>query len=109
MKDVLEKLGIGLNISPFMKGRQQLPSEEIKVGRKIASLRIHVKRAIRRIKTYQILTSTIPLSMAHLSNQIVFVLSRPALTPQKHHRKLMLTSTLESYPILKMNSQVMTD
>lgn len=30
VKDMLEKLGIGLNISPFMEGRQQLPSEELK-------------------------------------------------------------------------------
>ena len=63
MKDMLEKLGIGLNIPPFMEGRQQLPAEEIEAGRKIASLRIHVERTIGRIKTYRILTSTTPLSM----------------------------------------------
>jgi len=32
VKDMLEKLGIGLNIPPFMEGRQQLPSEEIEDG-----------------------------------------------------------------------------
>ena len=87
VKDMLEKFGIGLNIPPFMEGRQQLPSEEIEAGRKIASLRIHVERAIGRIKTYRILTSTIPLSMAHLSNQIVCICAflsnfHPALVPQ---------------------------
>ena len=70
-----------------MEGRQQLPSEEIEAGRKIASLTIHVERAIGWIKTYQILTSTIPLSMAHLSNQIVCICAflsnfHPALAPQ---------------------------
>ena len=87
VKDMLEKLAITLNIPPFMEGRQQLPSEEIEAGRKIASLRIHIERAIGRIKTYRILTSTIPLSMARLSNQIVCICAflsnfHPALVPQ---------------------------
>lgn len=63
---MLETLGIDLNIPPFLDGRQQLPYEEIEAGRTIASLRIHVERAIGRIKTYKILKSTIPLSMARL-------------------------------------------
>jgi hypothetical protein len=66
VKDMLETLGIDLNIPPFLDGRQQLPYEEIEAGRTIASLRIHVERAIGRIKTYKILKSTIPLSMARL-------------------------------------------
>ena len=70
-----------------MECRQQLPSEDIEAGRKIASLRIHVERAIGRIKTYRILTSTIPLSMARLRNQIVCICAflsnfHPALVPQ---------------------------
>lgn len=50
IKDQLEPLNIKLNIPPFMEGPKQLPPEEVKSGRKIASLRIHVERAIRRIK-----------------------------------------------------------
>ena len=87
VKDMLEMLGIDLNIPPFLDGRQQLPYEVIEAGRKIASLRIHVERAIGRIKTYKILKSTIPLSMACLSNQIVCICAflsnfHPALVPQ---------------------------
>ena len=96
MKDMLEKLGIDLNMPPFLDGRQQLPYEEIEAGRKIASLRIHVERAIGRIKTYKILKSTIPLSMARLSNQIECICAflsnfHPALVPQppKCHLKQM--------------------
>ena len=33
VKDMLEKFGIGLNIPPFMEGRQQLLSEEVKAER----------------------------------------------------------------------------
>ena len=87
VKDMLNEMGIDLNIPPFMQGRQQLPPDEIDTGRKIASLRIHVERAIGRIKNYRILISTIPLSMARLSNQIVCICAflsnfLPALVPQ---------------------------
>ena len=42
IRDQLSTLGITLNIPPFMEGRSQLPANEVKRGRKIASLRIHV-------------------------------------------------------------------
>ena len=87
VKDMLGELGVGLNIPPFMEGRQQLPSEEVEAGRKIASLRIHVEQAIGRIKTFRILKESIPISMARLINQIVCVCAflsnfHPALVPQ---------------------------
>ena len=68
---MLKELNIELNIPPFLDGRSQLPAQEIQSGRKIASLRIHVERAIGRIKTYSILKGIIPLSMARIINQIV--------------------------------------
>ena len=46
IKDILKELNIDLNIPPFMEGRRQLPANEIDEGRRIASLRIHVERAI---------------------------------------------------------------
>ena len=52
IRDILKELNIELNIPPFVQGRQQLPHEEIQEGRKIASLWIHVERAIGRIKQY---------------------------------------------------------
>ena len=73
IKDMLKKLKIDLNIPPFLDGQQQLLSEQVQQGRKIASLRVHVEHAIGRIKTYSILKGPIPLSMACLTNQIVFV------------------------------------
>ena len=73
VKDMLERIGVELNIPPFMEGREQLPAKEIQEGRNIASLRIHVERAIGRIKTYTILKQTLPLSLARISNQVVCV------------------------------------
>ena len=69
VKEMLKELNIELNISPFLQGLQQLPSEEVEMRSKIASLRIHVERAIGHIKTFSILKETIPISMARLTNQ----------------------------------------
>ena len=44
-----------LNIPPFMAGKEQLTVEEEAETRRIASVRIHVERAIERIKNYHIL------------------------------------------------------
>ena len=86
IKDMLKAIGVELNIPPFMQGRQQLPSKEVEEGRRIASVRIHVERAIGRIKTFEILKQTLPISLARLSNQIVFVCAylsnfKPVLVP----------------------------
>lgn len=89
IKDMLKEHGVELNIPPFMEGRQQLPPNAIESGRRIASLRIHVERAIGRIKLYSILKSTIPISLARLTNQIIYVCAfltnfQPVLIPLPH-------------------------
>ena len=73
IRDTLHDLGVDLNIPPFLQNRGQLPATEVKAGRQIASLRIHVERALGSIKNYRILKGTLPLSLARLANQIVCV------------------------------------
>lgn len=73
IRDILNNVGVELNIPPFLENRGQLPASEVKAGRQIASLRIHVERAIGRIKNYRILKGTLPLSLARLVNQIVCI------------------------------------
>ena len=73
VQDLLQSKGVKLNIPPFMDGRKQLPVEEIRHGRQIASLRIHVEQAIGRIKNYATLSGTFPLMMVCLANHIVSV------------------------------------
>ena len=73
IKDLLSTIGADLNLPPFLRGKKQLSAEEVAEGRSIASLRIHVKRAIGRMKHYQILTGTIRLKMARVLDQIVTV------------------------------------
>ena len=53
--DQLKSINVDLNIPPFMDGRAQLPADEVLEGCKIASLRVHVERAINRTKKFNIL------------------------------------------------------
>ena len=56
--------GFTLNIPAFLNGRDQLTLGEDITTRKIASVRVHVERAISRIKNYRILHQVIPLIMS---------------------------------------------
>ena len=80
--DLLEPLGVSLNVPP-LKLSEQLSDAQLIETRRIASLRVHVERAIGRLKTFRIL-SIIPNTMAGIANQIFFVCSiltnfRPSL------------------------------
>ena len=57
--------GVLLNIPPFLDGQPQLSAEDEAKTRKIASVRVHVERAIARIKNYRILRQVIPLTSMH--------------------------------------------
>ena len=87
--------GCTLNIPPFKGTRKQLTADEVQETIHIASVRIHVERAIGRIKNYHILDGTLPLTLAHLAGQIFFVcayltnflppLLHPGMGNQGHH------------------------
>ena len=53
-----------LNIPPFMRCKNQLDPDEEEETREIAAVRIHVERAIERIKNYNILKQIVPNNMA---------------------------------------------
>lgn len=61
IKDLLDGLGVSLNIHPFLEGKKQLLTDEVHEGRMIASLRMHVERAIGRIKNFKILSEMLPI------------------------------------------------
>ena len=68
--DLLITRGVTLNI-PSMKTQDQLTERELVQTRRIACLRIHVERAMKRIKAYKIL-QVIPNCMAGITDQIFF-------------------------------------
>ncbi|XP_037560410.2 uncharacterized protein LOC119458352 [Dermacentor silvarum] len=59
-----------LNIPPFLEGRPQLSEADETETRLIASVRIHVERVIRKIKTYKILSQVFPNSMSGQLNKV---------------------------------------
>lgn len=63
-------VGTFLNIPPFLKNHASLTLEEETETRRIASVRVHVERAIRRIKTFRILKTVFPISMSADLNKI---------------------------------------
>lgn len=70
--DIEEDLpdGVTLNIPAFLKGKTQLDLGEELETRRIASVRVHVERAINRVKNFRILQSIFPLSMAPDLNKV---------------------------------------
>ena len=58
--DDLKALNVELNVSAFMSGRDQLTKAEVKENQSIASLRIDVERATRRIKTFKLIKNEVP-------------------------------------------------
>ena len=71
--DLLHSKGVTLNIPPKLtdSSGQLLEDDRVKT-RRIASVRIHVERAIGRIKIFKILES-IPNTMHNVANQLFFV------------------------------------
>ena len=73
IQDDLTPVGVKINIPPFLKGKMQLEPEELVETRRIASLRIHVERAMERIKNYHIFDRTLPSSLTDVAEETFFV------------------------------------
>ncbi len=73
IEDDLILQGVHLNIPPFMRGKAQLDEDELVTTRRIASLRIHVERAMERIKNFHIFDRTLPSSLTEIANRLFFV------------------------------------
>lgn len=68
--DLLDKKQGSLIIPPFLGEKGKFSAREVAQTHEIARLRIHVERAIRRIKEYHIFDGVIPLNLASAINQI---------------------------------------
>ena len=62
ISDLLAQRGVSLNIPPFMQNGK-MSEGDVKLTRSIATLRIHVERAIERIKNFRIISGCIPNSI----------------------------------------------
>ncbi|XP_069110323.1 uncharacterized protein [Argopecten irradians] len=72
--DVTE-CGLKLNIPPFARAGVQMSQSDALLTKKIAAHRVHVERAIARIKRFKILSGRVQLSLLTVINQIWYVCS----------------------------------
>nr|XP_022334382.1 uncharacterized protein LOC111131237 [Crassostrea virginica]XP_022334383.1 uncharacterized protein LOC111131237 [Crassostrea virginica] len=70
ISDLLQAKNAGLVIPPFLGSKGKFSKKEVATTHEIARLRIHVERAIRRVKEYHIFDGVIPLNLAPSINQI---------------------------------------
>jgi len=73
IQDMLAPLGVRLNVPPVLKSNSQMAAEDVILTKKIAQLRIHVERAIGRVKEFRILQGVLPAAIWDSINQIVYV------------------------------------
>ena len=61
-----------MNIPPFMKSKKQLNDEELVETRRIATLRIHIERAMEQLKNFHIFDRPLTSSFRDTANQVFF-------------------------------------
>ena len=62
--------GVRLNIPPFLRGKRQFEEDEFISTRRIASLRIHVDRAMERLKIFHIFNRILPASLTDIADRL---------------------------------------
>lgn len=78
--DLVLQRGAKLYMPPFTRSKaggkgRSLNQAEIRKTREIARLRVHVERAIRRLKTFKILSNTIDTKLFPLLDQILVIVA----------------------------------
>ena len=62
-------------IPPFLGKRDSFTKEEVILTKRIAKARIHVERFNERLKEFRLIAKTIPLNLAPIASQLVYVCS----------------------------------
>ena len=70
--EMLKSRKLKLNHPPYLREKKQFSPDEVVETRRIASLRIHVERAIERIKNFQALHH-LPINMCVVASRLVKV------------------------------------
>jgi len=66
----LDKIGLRLNIPPFLQDKPQFDESEVIRTQTIAKHRIHVERAIGKVRRFLIFNSRLPISSMGTLNQL---------------------------------------
>ena len=70
IQDLLDPLGVHLNIPPFLHLQGQMSAADVLKTQSIAAERIHVERLINKVKNFHIFDQIIPISLFGSINQI---------------------------------------
>ena len=73
IEEYLIPLGVKLNIPPFLRGKTQFNHSELIQTRRVASLTIHVERAMERIKNFHIFDRTLPVTLTGIADCMLYV------------------------------------
>ncbi|CAC5409076.1 unnamed protein product [Mytilus coruscus] len=73
--DFLFPRRVKLNIPAYTKCKPQLSNEDVTTTRRIAHVRIHVERAIRKLKVFKVLSGTVTVSSLKNFDDILIVCS----------------------------------
>jgi len=69
VQHILDDYGVRIDTSVKLGGKKQFTEEDVH-NRKNSQVRVHVERAIRRIKVFRILTGNIPICHGHLLSKL---------------------------------------
>lgn len=70
IEEDLKKLGLQLNIPPFLGAEPSFSESDVIKTQTVAQHRIHVERAIGKVRKFLIFSSRIPVSMLGIINQV---------------------------------------
>jgi len=75
VKEYLQQYGVDINIPPFLGKRAKFTAPEELEAKRIARVRIHVERAIERLRKFLIIKHILKSSLRPCISQIVFVIA----------------------------------
>lgn len=70
IKSELKTLGIELNIPPFLGSETQFAESDVLKTQTVAQHRIHVERAIGKVRRFSIFSKPLPISFLGCANQL---------------------------------------
>lgn len=73
VQDILAPYGVRLTVPPFLSGQKQMAVGDVVKTKNIANVRVHVERAIGRVKHCHILQTVMEASMWDSLNEVVYV------------------------------------
>lgn len=71
----MEEIGLRVNIPPFAQANKQMSASDVTTTKKIAAHRVHVERAIAKVKKFKIVSGRIPNIRLGNINQIWYVVN----------------------------------